>query len=90
MRILSRLGAPSAPVVEQRLRAALADAGALLRLDTARLELVTSDVATGIAVVALEGRCPHCELSVSVFRTAVEARVRQQVPEVRELRLTGD
>lgn len=90
MRRLTQLGAPRADEVERRLRAALADVGPLLRLDAARLELVAFDAEHGVAVVDVAGSCPHCELSVATFRTAVEARVRLVVPEVREVRLTGE
>ena len=89
MRRLTRLTAPRAPVVEQHLRAALAEVGPLLRLDTAHLELVDFDAATGVARVSVAGGCAHCDLSVATFHAAVQAHVQRRVPQVREVRITG-
>ena len=89
MRRLTRQTAAQNAVVERHLRAALAEVGPILRLDAARLELVRFDAATGVALVEVAGSCPHCELSVATFRTAVEAHVQRLVPQVREIRITG-
>jgi Fe-S cluster biogenesis protein NfuA len=86
----SRRAAARAAALENRIREALGDAGALLRLDDSRLELRAFDAGSGVALVEVAGGCPHCELSVSTFRTAVAAHVQRAVPEVREVRLAGD
>ena len=90
MRRLTRLAASRTAVVEQQLRAALAEVGPILRLDAAYLELVGFDAGTGVALVQVAGSCPHCELSVATFRTAVEAHVQRLVPQVREVRIAGE
>ena len=90
MRSPSRRAAARAAALEARIRAALDSAGALLRLHDSRLELRAFDAATGVALLDVAGGCPDCELSVSTFRTAVQAHVQRAVPEVREVRLAGD
>ena len=90
MRKLTRQTAAQNAVVERHLRAALAEVGPILRLDAARLELVGFDAGTGVALVQVAGSCPHCELSVATFRTAVEAHVQRLVPQVREVRIAGE
>lgn len=76
--------------LEARIRHELEHAGAILRLDHARLDLVAFDAASGVAWLDVDGGCPDCALSVSTFHTAVAAHLRRVVPEVREVRLTRD
>ncbi|HEU4631728.1 MAG TPA: NifU family protein [Gemmatimonadaceae bacterium] len=90
MRSPSRLTAEKHAALEARIRHELEHAGAILRLDHARLELLAFDVTSGVALLDVDGGCPDCELSVSTFHTAVAAHLRRAVPEVREVRLARD
>lgn len=90
MRRPSRLTATKHAALEARIRHELQHAGDMLRLDHARLELVSFDEVSGVALLAADGGCPDCELSVFTFHTAVAAHLRRVVPEVREVRLARD
>ncbi len=65
--------------------AVLADATPLLRIDHCRLELAEFVPASGRLTVRMDGTCPDCAGSPAMFATALEAHVRQRVPEVREV-----
>lgn len=72
--------------VEERIRSAIAEVGPLLKLESAGVELVDFEVESGVATLRFEGDCPDCEMSASMLREGVEAHLRTQVPEVREVR----
>jgi len=58
----------------------------LLRMDSVGVELVAFSADTGVALLRFEGDCPDCRLSASMLRQGIEAHLRQQVPEIREVR----
>jgi Fe-S cluster biogenesis protein NfuA len=72
--------------VEDRIRAAIAEVGPLLKLDTIGIELVRFERESGVAMLRFEGDCPDCEMSARMLRDGIEAHLRTQVPEVREVR----
>lgn len=72
--------------VEDRIRAAIAEVGPLLKLDTIGIELVEFERASGVATLRFRGDCPDCEMSASMLRDGIEAHLRTHVPEVREVR----
>jgi Fe-S cluster biogenesis protein NfuA len=72
--------------VESRIRAALLDLRPLLRLDSVGIELVRFEAENGVAVLRFQGDCPDCEMSASMLRQGIEARLRMQVPEIRAVR----
>ena len=79
------------PSVEARIRRALAGLRPLLRLETAGVDLVSFEEETGIAVLRFDGDCPDCQMSASMLRQGIEAHLRMQVPEIREVRaVSGD
>ena len=90
MRSPSRHTATKHAALEARIRHEFRHAGDMLRLDHVRLELVSFDDASGVALLEVDGGCPDCELSVSTFHVAVAAHLRRAVPEVREVRLARD
>lgn len=59
----------------------------MLRIEHCRLELVEFDTVTGLLVIRIEGNCPDCSVSPSIFATGIEAHVKQRVVEVSEVRL---
>jgi Fe-S cluster biogenesis protein NfuA len=60
--------------------------GPLLKLDTIGIELVRFERESGVAMLRFEGDCPDCEMSAIMLRDGIEAHLRTQVPEVREVR----
>ncbi len=72
--------------VEDRIRAAISEVGPLLKLDTIGIELVRFERKSGVAMLRFEGDCPDCEMSARMLRDGIEAHLRTQVPEVREVR----
>ena len=77
----------TATVVESSIASVLLEVTPLLRMDHARLELEEFVAATGLLKVRIEGSCPDCLGSPAMFATAIEAHVKQRVPEVREVRV---
>jgi Fe-S cluster biogenesis protein NfuA len=75
---------PSA--IEARIRDALAGLRPLLHFESAHLELVRFEAASGVALLRLDGACPDCDLTAATLRQGIEAHLRLRVPEVREVR----
>ena len=86
MSVLRGRGRRKQPAVEARIQQALVELRPLLRIDTVGIELVEFQRETGIAVLRFEGDCPDCEMSASMLRQGIEAHLRMQVPEIREVR----
>jgi Fe-S cluster biogenesis protein NfuA len=72
-------------VIRERITAVLAEVGPLLRIDHCLIEIVEFSVATGRLTLQIDGSCPDCELSPATFMPAIEAHVKQRVPEVLEV-----
>ncbi|HXY32038.1 MAG TPA: NifU family protein [Gemmatimonadaceae bacterium] len=72
--------------IEHQIRQAIAAMRPLLRMDSVGVELVAFSADTGVALLRFEGDCPDCRLSASMLRQGIEAHLRQQVPEIREVR----
>ena len=72
-------------VVRERITAVLAEVGPLLRIDHCLIEIVEFSGATGKLTVQIDGSCPDGELSPATFMPAIEAHVKQRVPEVLEV-----
>ena len=72
--------------VEERIRVAISEVGPLLKLETIGIELVRFERESGVAMLRFEGDCPDCEMSARMLRDGIEAHLRTQVPEVREVR----
>ena len=73
--------------VEAGIRHALDEARAILPFEHARVELVSFEPETGIALLSADGACEDCDLSIATLATGLEAHVRQRVPEVRAIRV---
>jgi Fe-S cluster biogenesis protein NfuA len=72
--------------IEARISAILVEVQPLLRIDHCTLRL--SEYASGVAVVAITGGCPDCEVSPATFSAAIQAHIRMRIPEVREVRIS--
>jgi Fe-S cluster biogenesis protein NfuA len=51
-----------------------------LQADGGDIELV--DVVDGVVKVRLQGACGHCPMSQMTLKNGVEARLKEQIPEV--------
>jgi Fe-S cluster biogenesis protein NfuA len=73
--------------IEARISEVLIEIEPLLRMDHCMLELVEFSEQSGVAVLAIGGGCPDCEVSPATFSAAIQAHVMMRVPEVREVRI---
>jgi Fe-S cluster biogenesis protein NfuA len=74
--------------IEARISAILIEVEPLLRMDHCRLELVEFSADTGVALLAIAGGCPDCDVSPATFSAAIQAHIMMRVPEVREVRIS--
>jgi len=58
---------------------------ALLR-DNGNLELVSYNAKTGVVNIHLQGACAHCPLADVTLKHLIEAEIRNELPEVKEVR----
>lgn len=72
--------------IEARIRAAIEGLRPLLGVEASGVELVNFEAASGVAVLRVEGDCPHCEMPVATLLQGIEAHLRMRVPEIREIR----
>ena len=72
--------------VEARIREAIEGLRPLLGVESCGVELVNFEMESGVAVLLVEGDCPHCEMPVSTLLQGIEAHLRMRVPEIREIR----
>jgi Fe-S cluster biogenesis protein NfuA len=75
--------------IEARISAILVEVEPLLRMDHCRLELVNFSADSGVALLAIAGGCPDCEVSPATFSAAIQAHIMRRVPEVREVRISA-
>jgi Fe-S cluster biogenesis protein NfuA len=82
-------GASKVSTIETRISAILLEVEPLLRIEHCRLTLVEYSAGAGLAIIAISGGCPDCEVSPATFATAIRAHIMRRVPEVREVRITA-
>ena len=75
--------------IDERIRHAIAELRPLLPSHTVTIDLVAFEMQSGVAQVRVDGDCAECDMPVSQLLTAIEARLRMQVPEIRSVRLAG-
>ena len=68
-----------------RIEEALDSVRPALRIDGGDVELVDYEEEAGIVRVRLVGVCGACPISETTMKYGIERRVRQAVPEVREV-----
>ena len=87
MKGLRRSSADRATGLEERIALVLSDVAPLLRIEHCSLELSEFDPGSGDLTVAIKGTCPDCVGSPAIFATAIEAHVKQRIPDVRRVRI---
>ena len=76
--------------IEAKISAILAEVEPMLRMEHCRLELVDFSPKSGVAIVRIDGGCSDCVVSPATFTPAIQAHIRMRLPEVREVRISGD
>ena len=89
MRGLRRKSGRSQTAIEQNISTVLVEVQPMLRIEHCRLELVEFDQSTGLLTIRIEGECPDCSVSPSIFATGIAAHVKLRVSEVSEVRLAS-
>ena len=72
--------------VELRIRAALAELQPLVAHQVTRVDLLSFAASSGVAVLAVEGGCPDCDMPAAALLQGIGAQLRLRVPEVRDVR----
>jgi Fe-S cluster biogenesis protein NfuA len=72
--------------IRERIEHSLDTVRPALQIDGGDVELVDFDSETGVVQVRLIGVCGTCPISPSTVKHGIERRLREMVPEVREVR----
>jgi len=72
--------------MENKIKQALDKVRPALQMDGGDIEFVRFDTDKGILEVKLIGACAGCPMSQITLKEGVEAEVKRQVPEVKEVR----
>ena len=83
MKGLRRSNGKAEASVEGRIDSVLKELAPMLRLDHCQLTIEEFVQASGKLRIRIEGTCPDCLGSPAMFGPAIEAHIRQRVPEVR-------
>jgi Fe-S cluster biogenesis protein NfuA len=89
MSVLRRRRIRREAIVEQQINLVLAEVGPLLRMEHYRIEVAEYPGSDGRLTLRIDGSCPDCELSPATFIPAIEAHLRQRIPEVRAVSVIG-
>ncbi len=89
MRGLRRKSGRTQSAIEESISMVLVEVTPMLRIEHCTLEMVEFDSSTGLLVIRIEGNCPDCSVSPSIFATGIAAHVKQRVVEVSEVRLAS-
>jgi Fe-S cluster biogenesis protein NfuA len=87
--VLRRSSGGREAIVQKQITVVLAEVGAILHMEHYRIEVAEYSGDNGRLTLRIDGSCPDCDLSPSTFIPAIEAHVRQRVPEVREVAVVG-
>jgi Fe-S cluster biogenesis protein NfuA len=71
--------------VKERVQAVLDQVRPFLQADGGDVQLVDADPTTGIVKLHLQGACSHCTSSLYTVQMGIETRLKEAVPEVREV-----
>ena len=71
--------------IQERVQGVVDEIRPLLQADGGDLELVGVEESTGVVSVRLQGACKGCPGAAMTLRMGVERRMKEQVPEVKEV-----
>jgi Fe-S cluster biogenesis protein NfuA len=72
--------------VKERVEAVLEQLRPFLQADGGDVQLVDADPTSGIVKLHLQGACSHCSSSLYTVQMGIETRLREAIPEVKEVR----
>ena len=72
--------------VEEKIKEAIEQIRPSLQLDGGDAHFVDFDAKSGVLKVELMGHCAHCPMSTITLKQGIEAEIKRQVPEVKEVR----
>ena len=90
MSVLRRKSGRESTAVESNITNVLSEVAPVLRIEHCRIEIAEYTQATGVVMLRIDGTCPDCDLSPATFMPAIEAHLKQRVPEVREVRVISE
>ncbi|MFH1522656.1 MAG: NifU family protein [Patescibacteria group bacterium] len=75
----------SVKTTEDKVKKALEKIRPNLQADGGDLEFLGWDEKTGKVEVSLTGHCAHCPMSEMTLKQGIEAEIKKEVPEVKEV-----
>jgi Fe-S cluster biogenesis protein NfuA len=73
--------------MEKKVEKVIAKIKPMLAADGGSVELVSTDVKTGVVTVKLTGACGCCPHSAMTLKHVVEKMIKEEVSEVNEVRI---
>lgn len=74
-----------ANAMKEKVTSAIETIRPMLQRDGGDIQLIDVDEATGIVKVALQGACACCPHAAQTLKLGVEARLKEEIPEVKEV-----
>ena len=71
--------------VDDKLKSILDQVRPALMRDGGNLELVKYDKKKGIVEIVLQGACAHCPFADITLKHMIEAEIKSQIPEIKEV-----
>lgn len=71
--------------MKEKVEKAIEEIRHYLQMDGGDIELIDVDEGTGEVKVKLKGACQGCPMAVITLTQGVEARLKEQVPEVKKV-----
>lgn len=72
--------------MEKRIREILETIRPSLQMDGGDVHYVDFNAETGLLKVELMGHCAHCPMSQITLKQGIEAEIKAQIPEVKEVK----
>jgi len=71
---------------EEKIKKAIEKIRPMLQGDGGDVQFVNWDERTGVVDVTLVGMCAHCHMAHITLKQGIEAEIKQEVPEIKEVR----
>lgn len=71
--------------IVNKIKESLESVRPIMQADGGDIEFIGFDEKTGIVKVSMVGKCSHCPMSHVTLKEGVEAIVKKEVPEVKEV-----